>query len=141
MTPSPICVPLDTSLAMAAREMRDHDIGDLLVVEDGRLVGIVTDRDLVVRALAPGLDLDRTTVGEIGTRDVIAALPDDEITRVAQLMSAHSIRRLPVCDGGHPIGVISLGDIAVEFGGDRLADMQRTPQAVLADISEAPPNR
>ena len=72
---------------------------------------------------------------------IVTALPDDEITRVAQLMSTHSIRRLPVCDGGHPIGVISLGDIAVEFGGDRLADMQRTPQAVLADISEAPPNR
>jgi CBS domain-containing protein len=89
----------------------------------------------------PGLDLDRTTVGEIGTPRRHRGIARRRDHPGGPVDERHSIRRLPVCDGGHPIGVISLGDIAVEFGGDRLADMQRPPQAVLADISEAPPNR
>ncbi|MCG6494249.1 CBS domain-containing protein [Kitasatospora sp. A2-31] len=130
MTESPIALAQDTSVHDAARRIRDADIGDVLVMDDGRLCGMVTDRDLVVRALADGRDPAQTTVGEICSNEVISVGPDDDIGRAVDLMRRHALRRLPVVDDGRPVGVVSLGDLAVD----------RDPSSALADISAAEPN-
>lgn len=113
----------------AARHMRDNDIGDVLVTKDGRLCGIVTDRDLVVRCLAEQNAAD-ITVGELCSQDLVTVSPNDDVDKAIRLMAEKDIRRLPVVDGDDAVGILSLGDLAVE----------RDPQSVLADISAAAPN-
>ncbi|MFD0273547.1 CBS domain-containing protein [Kitasatospora sp. NPDC127111] len=130
MTSSPVTVPEQTSVHDAARRMRDADIGDVLVMDDGRMCGMITDRDLVVRALAEGLDPDWTPVGDICSTELISVGPDDDVGHAVDLMRHHALRRLPVMDDGRPVGVVSLGDLA----------MDRDPRSALADISSAEPN-
>jgi CBS domain-containing protein len=130
MTPRPVALPLDASVVEAARLMRDQGIGDVLVTSEGMLVGVVTDRDIVVRALADGGEPRGTTVGEVCTADLISIRPEEDVENALRLMRAHAVRRLPVVDGGRPVGIVTLGDLALE------ADVG-TP---LAEISKAPPN-
>lgn len=130
MTDAPVTVTSQTTLTDAARLMREHDIGDVLVMDDSQLRGILTDRDIVVRAVADARDSDATTVGEVCSRDVIDASPNDDADRILLLMRARSVRRVPVVEQGRVVGILSLGDMAVE----------RDPQSVLADISASDPN-
>ncbi len=130
MSDSPVCLSEDTTINEAARSMRDRNIGDILVIDGDRISGMITDRDIVVRALAAGRDPNGTTIAEIVTRDLVTIAPDDPIDRAVELMRRHSIRRLPVCQDGRPIGVVSIGDLAIE----------RDPGSALADISNAPAN-
>lgn len=133
MTPSPRTVRPDTSLAAAARVMAEDDIGDVLVAESqtGRLVGIVTDRDIAIRAVAKSRDPDTTTVKDVVSSEVVSAAPSDTVQETLELMRGLNVRRLPVVDGGRAIGVVSLGDLSVE------TDVG----PALADISTAPPDR
>jgi CBS domain-containing protein len=129
MTPNPtVCSP-DTSAAQAAEMMRDQGIGDVLVQHDGSL-GIVTDRDIVTRAVAAGRDPKEVALGDICTRDIETVSPDMSIDDVIRLMSDKAVRRVPVVENGKPIGIVALGDLAV--------DQDR--RSLLADISAAPPN-
>ena len=129
MTPNPtVCSP-DTSAAQAAKMMRDQGIGDVLVQHDGSL-GIVTDRDIVTRAVAEGRDPKQVTLGDICTNDVETVSPDMSIDDVIRLMSDKAVRRVPVVEAGKPIGIVALGDLAVD----------RDRRSLLADISAAPPN-
>ncbi len=129
MTPNPtVCSP-DTSVAQAAEMMRDQDIGDVLVQQDGSL-GIVTDRDIVTRAVAAGRDPKQVTLGDICTRDVQTVTSDTPVDDVIRMMSDMAVRRIPVVEGGQPIGIVALGDLAVE----------RDRRSLLGDISAAPPN-
>jgi CBS domain-containing protein len=128
MTGAPVVLSGDKSLEDAARVMRDHDIGDVLVSRDGTLAGLVTDRDIVVRGLAEGRAT--ATLDDICTRQLIAVDPEADLTAAAQIMEAHAIRRLPVLEDGEPVGMVSLGDLA------QAAD----PKSALAGISAAPPN-
>jgi CBS domain-containing protein len=131
MAPDPVCLSAQTTIRSAAEAMRDNDIGDVLVVGDGEHVaGIATDRDIVVRAVAEGLDPSRATLGEVCSRDVLAVGPDDPIGDVIELMRAHAVRRVPVLEGERPVGIVSLGDLAIE----------RDRGSALADISDAPPS-
>ena len=130
MTSNPICLDPGTTLMEAARTMAERDIGDVLVVDGANLVGIVTDRDVVVRAVAAGLDPRTTRLNEIVTRDPVTIDPDQPVTRAAELMRENATRRLPVVEGDRPAGIVSLGDLAKE----------RDPGSVLADISSAPAN-
>jgi len=130
MTDAPVTVTSQTTLTDAARLMREHDIGDVLVMDDSQLCGILTDRDIVVRAVADARDSNMTTVGEVCSRDIIDASPDDDADRILLLMRARSVRRVPVVEQGRVVGILSLGDMAVE----------RDPQSVLADISASDPN-
>ncbi|MFS8479787.1 MAG: CBS domain-containing protein [Micromonosporaceae bacterium] len=130
MTDAPVTVAPQATLTEAARLMREHDIGDVLVTEDSQLRGIVTDRDIVVRAVADARDPTATTVGEVCSRDLIEVKPNDDAERVLLLMRARSVRRIPVIEEGRVVGILSLGDMAVE----------RDPQSVLADISTSDPN-
>ncbi|MBA9007554.1 MULTISPECIES: CBS domain-containing protein [Thermomonospora] len=130
MTPVPVAVPPRCSLAEAAGQMRAHGIGDVLVVEEGRLRGLVTDRDIVVRAVADGRDVNTTTVGDVCSAELVTVSTADDADTAVRLMSEHAIRRIPVVDGDRPVGIVSIGDLAV----------QRDEHSVLADISAQPPN-
>ncbi|GAA4906815.1 CBS domain protein [Stackebrandtia albiflava] len=131
MTPDPVCVTPDTTLAGTARRMRDHDIGAVLVVDDGQLLGIVTDRDLVVRGLAGELDPATSEVGELTTPAVAVLDVNSPSSHAVRVMRQQRIRRLPVCDEtGRPVGIVSLGDLAEHHD----------PGSALADISAAEPN-
>lgn len=131
MTKDPVTVSATASLQHAAELMRDRDIGDVLVIdESGALFGIVTDRDIVVEGIAEGVDPASTTVDEICTHDPFALGPDDPVAKAVELMSERAIRRLPIVDNGNLVGIVSLGDLAID----------RDPGSVLAEISEAPPN-
>ena len=132
MTANPVTLPRSSNLSEAARAMRDSNIGDVIVLEDdGQLCGIVTDRDIVVRALAEGREANATTLGEICSRDPATLSAEDTVADAIRLMSGKAVRRVPVVKEGKPIGIVSIGDLA----------MDRDPDSALADISEAKPNR
>ena len=117
MTPNPKTVKPDDDLQVAASIMRDEDAGSVPVVEDGRVIGMVTDRDIVIRAIADG-DFD-CTVEDVCSEDVVCARADMSTSDAAELMGEHQIRRLPVVDDNDRlVGIVSLGDIAVKEGRD-----------------------
>jgi CBS domain-containing protein len=130
MTTRPVSVKKDTPVAEAARAMLDRDIGDVIVTDGEGVYGIVTDRDIVVRAIADGKDPNRTKVGEVASPDVETIPPDTTIENAVGLMRDKAIRRLPVVEDGRPIGIVTIGDLAEV----------RDPNSALADISAAPPN-
>lgn len=132
MTTDPTTVEPQTSVQAVARMMRDENIGAVLVTEGERLRGLVSDRDLVVRAMAEGGDPDRTTVAQACSEDLVTVGPDDELDLAVRVMREHSVRRVPVVDRErHAVGIVSLGDLAIE----------RDPDSALGDISAARPNR
>jgi CBS domain-containing protein len=115
-------VRANTSLQEAAQRMKDLDVGMLPVVEAERLVGIVTDRDMTIRATAEGMNPQTTTVKEAMTTEPIYCFEDDDVARAAQVMQDRQIRRLPIVNRAKElVGVISLGDLAVHGGDERLA--------------------
>ncbi|POX54467.1 CBS domain-containing protein [Streptomyces sp. Ru71] len=130
MTADPVTVEPQASVTSVARLMRDQDLGAVLVTDGDDLRGLVTDRDLVVRALAEGGDPEQTTVARACSDDLVTVGPDDELNVAVQVMREHSVRRVPVVDHGHPVGIVSLGDLA----------MERDPDSALGDISAARPN-
>jgi CBS domain-containing protein len=130
MTTQPRTLTVEVPVTEAAKVMRDEDIGDILVTDDGQLHGILTDRDIVVRVLAEDRDPAQTPVGHVCSKDLVAVSPDDTVTDVIRLMRDRSLRRIPVLDGGKCVGIVSLGDLAAE----------EDPHSALADISAAPPN-
>ncbi|MBT2385865.1 CBS domain-containing protein [Streptomyces sp. ISL-11] len=131
MTSTPVTVGPQTSVVEVARRMREEDIGAVLVTEGDRLRGLVTDRDLVVRVLADGGDVDGTSVHRACSEDPVSVSPDDDLDRAIKLMRERSVRRLPVVEDGRPVGIVSLGDAAIE----------RDPGSALGDISAAKSNR
>jgi CBS domain-containing protein len=131
MTRSVVTLPKDASIVEAARLMRDNGIGDVVVTEGDRAEGIVTDRDIVIRAVADGKEPGSVRLDQVVSEDLTAVAPDDPIDRAVQIMRERAIRRLPVVEAGKPVGIVSLGDLAVEHD----------PGSALADISEEPPDR
>jgi CBS domain-containing protein len=131
MTKQVHTVRTDASVLEVARIMRDRRIGDVLVTDDdGSLCGIITDRDIVVRAIAAGMPLDQTKVSEICTEDLVQVDATASIDEIIAIMREHAIRRVPVVHGDKPIGIVSIGDLA----------KARDPNSALADISSAAPN-
>jgi CBS domain-containing protein len=130
MHANPIAMTPTTSVIEAARAMRDADIGSVIVHENDRLYGIVTDRDLVVRALAEDVNCAGMILGDICSREPTTLAPTDTVEEAVRLMRDKAIRRLPVVENGTPVGIVSLGDLAVE----------QDPDSVLGNISAAPPN-
>ena len=118
MSKDPICVTPDTSLADAARLMREENIGVVPVVDSEasrRLVGILTDRDIAIRAVAEGRDGTTTSVGHIMTADVRTSTASDSINDVMELMGREQVRRIPVVDDrGALVGIIAQADIVLE---------------------------
>ncbi|GAA2944286.1 CBS domain-containing protein [Streptomyces enissocaesilis] len=131
MTSDLVAVGALTAVSEVAHRMREENIGAVLVTEGDRLCGLVTDRDLVVRVLAEGKDPGDTTVREACSPDLVTVTPDDEVDRAIQLMREHSLRRLPVVEGATAVGIVSLGDLAIE----------RDPDSALGDVSAAKSNQ
>ena len=100
------------SVLDAAKLMAQEDVGPIPVVENGRLMGIVTDRDIAVRVVAEGRDPSSTTVGQIASRDVVTATPDDDLDDVTSLLAQHQVRRIPVVEGDRLVGIVAQADIA-----------------------------
>ncbi|WP_026321373.1 CBS domain-containing protein [Salinispora fenicalii] len=130
MTTRLVTMDGNDTLIAAAQEMRDCAIGDVVVTDGDEVVGIVTDRDITVRAVAENMNPASTRLNEITTRDVITVSQYDDAVAAADLMRTYAVRRLPVVEDGQLIGLVSMGDLAVE----------REPQSVLADISADDPN-
>ncbi|MFI0351739.1 CBS domain-containing protein [Actinomadura sp. 9N407] len=135
MTVSPRALPLDATLDEAARIMRDVGIGDVLVTFSGRLCGLVTDRDIVVRGVAERRDAAHTPLSEVCTAQPITVGPDDDVDTALRLMRDEAVRRVPVVDEQYrPVGIVSIGDLAIMEGLDGAG------AHALCDISKAPPN-
>ena len=112
MTPSPETVEADKTAAEAAKLMKKVDAGMIPVVQNQKLVGTVTDRDIAIRVVAEGKDPLATTVAEIASKDVVTIGPDRDIAEALGLMASNQIRRLPVVEGGTLVGVIAQADVA-----------------------------
>jgi CBS domain-containing protein len=112
MSRRPALLDPATTIAQAARAMRDDDLGCLLIGRDEQVFGIVTDRDLVVRALATGTNPVRERVCDVMSSEVLSCFEDQPVETVARIMAAHGVRRLPVLDRrGRLVGVVSLSDL------------------------------
>jgi CBS domain-containing protein len=130
MTTDLVTCPSSAPVQDAAGYMRDRDIGDVLVVDNGSVRGIVTDRDIVVRCVAEDGDVRTAKVGDVCSADLKTVRADAPIEEAARIMRDNALRRLPVVDGGKPVGIVTLGDLAVE------AD----PSSALGGISAASPS-
>ena len=117
MTPNPVGVYYDQTIAEAARVMRDAGVGAVLVVNGDSLGGVVTDRDLVIRGLAEGAGAD-APVGPLCSSKLVGVDAAAEIADAELLMRENAVRRLPVVDDGQIVGIITLGDIAVSADSD-----------------------
>ena len=126
MSKNPTCVTPETTLVDAARLMKDENIGVIPVVDSldsRRLIGVVTDRDIAVRAVAEGRDGSTTSVGHIMTADVRTSGPDDSVNDVMALMGREQIRRVPIVDErGALVGIIAQADIVLEAKDDKKAE-------------------
>jgi CBS domain-containing protein len=130
MTKGPATLDVDASALEAAQAMKAGDIGDVVVCDHGKIWGIVTDRDLVVRAMAGGTSPDEVKLRDVCSEQLTTVAPNDSIDDAVQLMREHGLRRLPVVNGEKLVGIVSLGDLAIE----------RDPGSALADISAARAN-
>jgi CBS domain-containing protein len=131
MTSSPITLTADRPVTDAATAMKENGIGDVIVMTDGKMCGVVTDRDIVVRVIAQGREPQSTKLGDVCSRDVQSVSPNDDVERAIQIVRERAVRRVPVVDGGKPVGIVSIGDLA----------MERDQKSALADVSAAAPNR
>ena len=135
MTAGATSVDVDLTVAEAASRMASEDFGALPVCNsEGRLQGVITDRDIVVKVIAAGLDPTSTTVGQIaGGTEVVTIGADDSAEEAIRTMKDHSVRRLPVIDGTDLVGMVSQADIARALPDAKVGDL-------VGVISEAPPN-
>jgi CBS domain-containing protein len=132
MSEQPIKLSSSSPIIEAARRMRAANVGAIIVEDNGQPCGIVTDRDIAVRAVADGRDPESTRIAEISSKDLTAVSPDDDLDRAIQLMRERAIRRVLVVDSrNQAVGILSLGDLALE----------RDSRSVLGQISAAPPNQ
>jgi CBS domain-containing protein len=130
MTADPRTVETGATVAEAAREMRDGDVGSVVVIENGAVAGIVTDRDIAVRVVAQGRDPDATRVSEVATMRPVTLTVDQSVDDAIRLVREQNVRRIIVLQDGRPAGIVSLGDLAIE----------RDTDSALADIASEPAN-
>ena len=131
MTSDPVVLDAQASVTDAARQMRERDVGDVLVQRDGRLCGIVTDRDVVLRCVAEQRDPGEQQLESLCSQDLATLEADASVDDAVELMRARAIRRVPIVDRGTPLGIVSLGDLA----------RARDPESALGHISAAPASR
>jgi CBS domain-containing protein len=130
MTKNPVTLAGDSTVTDAARKMREANIGPVLVADNGNILGIVTDRDIVVRVIAEGKDPATTQLDSICSDKLVTLDPESPVGAAIAMMKEKAIRRVPVVKDGHVVGIVSLGDLAAD----------REPKSALGKISEAPPN-
>ena len=128
MTKDPKTLDEGAPLVAAAKLMRDDDIGTVIVTSGDEVRGILTDRDIVIRAVADDRDLAEVTVGDVCSPSVTTTTADEPVDQALRTMEKEHVRRLPVVDGGRPVGLVSLGDLS------EVADTGNT----MRDIAQAP---
>ena len=114
MTAEPRSAEPTLSLVEAARLMKSEDVGSLPIVEEGRLIAVLTDRDIVVRAVAEGVDPNAAVIGDVASRDPVTVEPEQDLDEALLLMAQHQVRRLPVVDSDRLVGVLAQADVAQE---------------------------
>ena len=135
MTPNPECVSERDSIRDVARIMKEQDTGVVPVVDGKRIIGLITDRDIVVRGIAEGRDVSNSQVNDLMTRGVRSVKEDTPLSEVLDLMGNAEVRRVPVVNNNDElVGIVSLGDIASQ--GNQDGKVGKT----VENISEAPPN-
>jgi CBS domain-containing protein len=130
MTRDPKTVEMDNPVSTAAHLMKDNDTGALIVTDHNRVSGIVTDRDITIRVLAEDKGAD-TPVREAYSGDIVTVAPETSVDEVIQLMRTKAVRRIPVVENDQAVGIVSIGDLALE----------RDRDSALADISAAKGNK
>jgi CBS domain-containing protein len=130
MSADPVTMAATEPVSAAARAMKEHGIGTVLIIADGRLSGLVTDRDIAVRVLAENRDPVTTRLGDICSTELAVLGPDDDVEQAARLVRRLAVRRIPVVQDGTPVGVVSIGDLALE----------KDRSSALSEVSAAPPN-
>lgn len=130
MSPAPICMAPGESVFAAARAMKQYGIGTVLVLTDGKLSGLVTDRDITVRVLAENRDPLTTRIGDICSSEPAVLGPDDDLEQATRLVRERAVRRIPVLADGIPVGVVSIGDLALD----------EDATSAMSGVSSAPPN-
>jgi CBS domain-containing protein len=130
MSAAPVCMAASEPVSAAARAMKERGIGTVLVLSGGRLTGLVTDRDITIRVLAENRDPRATRLGDICSAELAVLSPDDDLEAAARLVRDHAVRRLPVIADGVPVGVVSIGDLA----------LNQHERSALSQLPAAPPN-
>jgi CBS domain-containing protein len=133
MTANPRSIGTAGSVVEAARLMRDEHVGSLPVVDGGRLVGMITDRDIAIRVVAESANPESLTVGDVASRGAVTAQPEQDLDEALQLMAHHQVRRLPVVEGDQLVGILAQADIAQEEDRDKVGEMVEA----ISDPSEA----
>jgi CBS domain-containing protein len=132
MSNRPRCVSPDTPVSEAAELMESEDVGALPVLDGDELAGMITDRDIVIRAVARGKDPRGMPVREVSTREVVTVHSDDDLSEALKLMASHQVRRLPVVDDGNRlVGVLAQADVAQEA-------REKTVGEMVEEISKPP---
>jgi CBS domain-containing protein len=129
MTPSVRVTSPSQSLAEAAEVMKDENVGSVPVVDDGQLVGILTDRDIVIRAVAERRDPQAVKVDEVASRELVTVEPQQDLDEALALMARHQVRRLPVVEDGQLVGMLAQADVALE-------EKEKKVGEVLEEISK-----
>jgi CBS domain-containing protein len=130
MSAAPVCMASGESVSAAAKAMKDRGVGTVLVLFDGRFSGLVTDRDITVRVLAEDRDPLTTRVGDICSGELAVLSPDDDVEQAGRLVRERAIRRIPIMEDDTPVGVVSIGDLALE----------QDERSALSSVSAARPN-
>ncbi len=131
MTPDPVTIEASESVTEAARRMSTADSGAVIVLDNGRVTGMITDRDITIRVVAEGRDVATTTTGEAASQDeLVIVAPDTSLQQAVQLMRSKAVRRLPVVQDDRAVGILSIGDLALELD----------ETSALADVSAAESN-
>lgn len=120
----------NTSIVEIARLMKNNDVGSIPVCEDKKVIGIITDRDIVLKVIADGTNIESKSAKDIMNSKVITVTADQDVHEAAHLMSDYQIRRLPVLEQGKIVGILALGDLAIEKihineAGDALSDISQ----------------
>jgi len=130
MTSSVDWVTPDTTVVEIAQLMKKNDVGSIPICQDNNLIGIVTDRDIVMKVIADGRNTNNISCKDIMSTDIISVTPDQDVHEAANMMSKYQIRRLPVLENGKIVGIVAIGDLAVEKihineAGDALSDISQ----------------
>jgi CBS domain-containing protein len=130
MSAAPVCMAASESVSAAAKAMKDRGIGTVLVLSGGRLTGLVTDRDIAIRVLAENRDPLTTRLDDICSSELAVLSPDDAVETATRIVRDRAVRRLPVMADGTPVGVVSIGDLALD----------KDERSALSQISASEPN-
>ncbi len=120
MTTDFCCANPSDSLNKLAAEMKRHNVGIMPVCEQGNLVGVITDRDIVIECVAGGTDPSECKAGSFMTKDLVLGNPEMDVVEAARLMGREQVKRLPVVERGRLVGMVALGDLAIHCNDDKL---------------------